>query len=163
MPTPQDEPRWLSEREMDAWLPLVQLVNLLPQALDKQLRTEAGVTHVYYQVLAMLSQAPDQRMRMSELARHTATSLSRLSHAVSALEAKGWVSRAVCPEDGRGQFARLTDAGRELVEATAPGHVAEVRRLVFDRLSEEEVGQLQALAGKVLDGLVPRSAQLPRG
>jgi DNA-binding MarR family transcriptional regulator len=154
-------PRWLDEQEMAAWLPLVQLLNLLPQALDKQLRDDAGIGHVYYQILAMLSGAPEQQLRMSELARHSATSLSRLSHAVSSLEAKGWVERAACADDKRGQLARLTDGGRRMLERTAPGHVDEVRRLVFDRLTRREVGQLRALAEKVLDGLAPRSAQLP--
>lgn len=147
------EPRWLEDREMAAWLPLVQLVNLLPQALDKQLRDDAGVSHVYYQVLAVLSAAPDGQLRMSELARLTATSLSRLSHAVTSLEERGWVRRVASTQDRRGQLAELTDAGREVLRRTAPGHVGEVRRLVFDRLSAEEVAQLQVLAEKVLDGL----------
>ena len=83
------EPQWLTDEEMAAWLPLVQLVHRLPQALDRQLREDAGIGHVYYQILAMLSGAPQQRMRMSGLARRTATSLSRLSHAVAALEDRG--------------------------------------------------------------------------
>ena len=158
---PQPAPRLLDEPEMAAWLSLVQLLNLLPQALDRQLREDAGISHVYYQILAMLSGAPDQRMRMSELARHTATSLSRLSHAVASLEDKGWVSRAASPDDRRGQLAQLTEAGRQVLERVAPGHVREVRRLVFDRLSSAEVGQLQQLSEQVLDALSPRSAQLP--
>src|SRR3712207_9432620 len=71
---------------MAAWLPLVRLVTLLPQRLDGQLREDAGIGHVYYQILAMLSQAPDEHLRMSELAGLTAISPSRLSHAVAALE-----------------------------------------------------------------------------
>ena len=148
-----DEPRWLSDREMAAWLPLVAVLNLLPQALDKQLREDAGISHVYYQILAMLSGAPDRAMRMSALARLTATSTSRLSHAVASLEQRGWVERAACPQDRRGQLARLTDAGQQVLAETAPGHVAEVRRLVFDRLSDEDVERLRALASTLLDGL----------
>ena len=156
----EDDARWLEPQQMAAWLPLVQLVNLLPQALDKQLREEAGVSHVYYQVLAVLSDAPHGQRRMSDLARLTATSLSRLSHAVSSLETKGWVQRVADPGDRRGQLARLTDVGREVLARTAPGHVAEVRRLVFDRLSADQVGQLQVLADTLLDGLAPRSERL---
>jgi len=144
------EPRWLSEAEMAAWLPLVRLVTLLPQRLDRQLRDDAGIGHVYYQILAMLSQAPDQQLRMSELAALTATSPSRLSHAVATLEDRGWVARCPAETDGRGQLTRLTAAGRAAIEQVAPGHVGEVRRLIFDQLTPEEVDQLARIAGKLL-------------
>jgi DNA-binding MarR family transcriptional regulator len=142
-------PRWLTDEEMAAWLPLVRFVHLLPQALDRQLREEAGISHVYYQILAMLSGAPEERLRMSELAALTSTSTSRLSHAVAALEERGWVLRSSCPTDRRGQLAELTAAGRAELERTAPGHVAEVRRRVFDVLDDAEIGQLRALAEKL--------------
>lgn len=151
-------PRWLSEREQAAWLPLVTVLGLLPQALDRQLREEAGIPHAYYQVLAVLSAAPGQAVRMSELARLTATSTSRLSHAVASLEQRGWVERGPCPDDRRGQLARLTAAGQQVLVETAPGHVAEVRRVVFDRLSPDDVEQLRALATTLLDGLTERPA-----
>jgi DNA-binding MarR family transcriptional regulator len=143
------DPRWLTDQQMAAWLPLVRFVHLLPQALDRQLREEAGISHVYYQILAMLSAAPEGRMRMSELARRTSTSTSRLSHAVAALEERGWVLRSSCPTDRRGQLAELTAAGRGELERTAPGHVAEVRRRVFDVLDDDEVAQLRALSEKL--------------
>jgi DNA-binding MarR family transcriptional regulator len=150
---PAEQPRWLDEEEMAAWLPLVRVVTLLPQALDRQLREDAGISHVYYQVLAMLSAAPEDSLRMTELARLTAISPSRLSHAVSSLEARGWVTRSSCAGDGRGQLARLTDDGRRVLEETAPGHVAEVRRLVLDRLDPEQVRQLRALATALSEAL----------
>ena len=143
------EPRWLTDDEMATWLPLVRFVHLLPQALDRQLREEAGISHVYYQILAMLSEAPEGRMRMSELARLTSTSTSRLSHAVAALEERGWVVRTSCATDRRGQLAELTGEGRRMLERSAPGHVAEVRRRVFDVLDEGELAQLRVLAGKL--------------
>ena len=151
----EDATRWLDEAEMASWVPLVQLVNLLPQALDRQLRADAGISHVYYMVLALLSEAPGQQLRMSVLAARTATSLSRLSHAVAALEERGWVVRSPCPDDRRGQLAELTDDGRALLRETAPGHVAEVRRLVFDRLTPAQVEQLGELARTLLEPLTP--------
>jgi DNA-binding MarR family transcriptional regulator len=90
---------------------------------------------------------------MSELARLTGISASRLSHAVSSLESRGWVTRAACANDGRGQVAQLTGEGRGMLERTAPGHVAEVRRLVFDRLTPEQVTQLRDLATTVANAL----------
>jgi len=89
------EPRWLDDDEMAAWLELVRVVTLLPQALDRQLREDAGIGHVYYQLLAMLSAAPEGTLRMSELARLTGISASRLSHAVSRLEAEGYQVESV--------------------------------------------------------------------
>ena len=146
-------PRWLDEEEMAAWLPLVRVVQLLPQALDRQLRREAGLGHAWYQVLANLSARPERTLSMGELARQAATSPSRLSHAVAAMEERGWVSRSPCPTNRRIQYATLTDEGFALLERLAPGHVAEVRRLVFDRLGPAEVAQLRSLAATLVDGL----------
>ena len=143
-------PRWLSETEMRAWLGLVGVFSRLPASLDRQLREDAGIPHAHYQILAVLSAAPDRVLRMSELARTTGTSTSRLSHAVAALEARGWVRRRPCPDDGRGQLAELTGAGVAVLEANAPGHVEHVRSLVFDRLTPREVDQLSALTAKLL-------------
>ena len=151
VPSGDGEPRWLSGAEMAAWLPLVRLVTLLPQRLDGQLREDAGIGHVYYQILAMLSQVRDQQLRMNELAALTATSPSRLSHAVAALKDRGWVIRCPAEQDRRGQLTRLTPAGLAAVERIAPGHVVEVRRLVFDQLTLDEVDQLARIATKLLD------------
>ena len=148
------EARWLTADEMAAWRPLVHLVTVLPQALDRQLRADAGISHVYYMILALLSEAPDRSVRMSELARATGTSSSRLSHAVAALEARTWVTRCPTEEDGRGQYAQLTDDGQRLLDRVAPGHVAEVRRLVFDVLASEEVADLARLVRKLRDRAV---------
>ncbi|MGY1725168.1 MarR family winged helix-turn-helix transcriptional regulator [Blastococcus sp. SYSU DS0533] len=142
--------RWLDDEEMATWLSLVQVLQLLPQALDRQLRQDAGIKHAYYQVLAVLSAQPERTLSMGELARQTATSPSRLSHAVAAMEEQGWVSRWPCPTNRRIQYATLTDPGMSLLERVAPGHVAEVRRLVFDRLTSAEVTQLRSIALRLL-------------
>ena len=147
------EPRWLDEAEMQAWLRLLRVVMLLPGALDRQLRQDAGLTHASYMVLACLSDAPDRSMRMSELARVTATSQSRLSHSVSALEQRGWVQRRPCPQDRRGQLASLTDAGVQVLVETSPGHAEEVRSLVFDPLGPAEVAQLSSIAARIVGRL----------
>ncbi len=142
-------PRWLDDTETEAWISLVRVLMLLPAALDRQLREDAGIPHPYYQILANLSDRPDHSIRMTDLARLVGTTTSRLSHAVASLEQKDWVRREACPTDKRGQICRLTDAGMAALVAAAPGHVEEVRRLVFDRLSPAEVTQLTTLAAKL--------------
>ena len=101
-------------------------------------------------ILSGLSEAPGRTLRMSELAATANSSLSRLSHVVSRLEAKGWVRRESCPGDGRFINAVLTDEGWEKVKETAPGHVAAVRELLVDTLTEEEFAQFGAISAKVL-------------
>ena len=154
---------WLSETEMHAWLHVLHLVMLLPGALDRQLRRDAGLTHASYMILAMLSDAPERSMRMTELARSTATSPSRLSHAVAALEQRGWVARRACPEDRRGLIASLTDDGARVLERTAPGHVAQVRASVLDPLSPAEVTQLSTLLAKIVGPLEADGREEPSG
>lgn len=149
------EPRWLDDDEAAAWTNLVRVLMLLPAALDRQLREEAGIPHPYYQILANLSDRPDHAIRMTDLARLVGTTSSRLSHAVASLEQRDWVRREACPTDKRGQICRLTDEGMATLVAAAPGHVEEVRRLVFDRLSPDEVAQLSTLTAKLV---TPRSS-----
>jgi DNA-binding MarR family transcriptional regulator len=145
--------RWLTPEEMAVWLPLLQLADLLPQALDRFLREHTGIGHSYLQVLALLSGAPDRRLRMSELAAKTATSKSRASHAVACLEERGWVSRCCDTTDGRARIARLTQAGRRFLDQTAPYHATAARRLALDRLEPDEVEHLRLLTAKLLDDM----------
>jgi len=141
---------WLSEEQQAAWRPFVALLLRLPAALDAQLQKDAGITQFDYLVLSGLSEAPGRTLRMSELAATANSSLSRLSHVVSRLEAKGWVRREACPGDGRFINAVLTDEGWEKVKETAPGHVAAVRELLVGTLSEDELVRLGAISAKVL-------------
>lgn len=144
------EPRWLEETEMQTWLPLLRVVQLLPQSLDRQLREQAGINHVYYMLLGILSGQPERRLPLTELARLAAMSQSRASHAVTSLEQKGWVQRQPCPTDRRVQFIVLTDAGMQVLADTAPGHVAEVRRVVFDQLDADDLADLRRIALKLV-------------
>jgi len=142
-PTPP--PRWLTDEEQQAWRAFLAFVARLDRDLDRQLQRDAGMPHAYYMVLAMLSEAPGRTMRMSRLAETTASSPSRLSHAVSRLEEKGWVRREQHPTDRRGALAVLTDDGLAAVRAVAPGHVAAVREALFDRLDPAQVQQMREL------------------
>jgi DNA-binding MarR family transcriptional regulator len=144
---------WLTDDEQRAWRRLGALVTLLPAALEAQLQRDAGLTHFGYWVLAMLSEAPERSLRMSELAVAANGSQSRLSHLVSRLEERGWVRRERVGEDGRGYVAVLTEAGFDKVVATAPGHVDEVRRLVFEALTPQQIDALDEICAAIVGRL----------
>lgn len=146
---------WLDEAERAAWIRLVAVVELLPGALDAQLRACAGLTHFEYFVLAMLSEAPERTLRMSTLAQRTNATLPRLSHVVRRLEERGIIERFPCPDDGRATNARLTEAGWDVVVAAAPGHVTTVRRNVLDPLTREQLDQLRRIGDALLTRLDP--------
>lgn len=153
-----EEPRWLTEEEMGAWLGLVSVIMRLPSALDGQLQRDAGLSHFEYQVLAGLSMRPERTMRMSELAEFADGSLSRLSHTASRLERQGWIRRTPDPADGRYTLAILTEEGWAKVVATAPGHVAAVRAHVFDPLTKPQVRQLTEIGRRITRSLDPDGA-----
>src|SRR6266576_3876076 len=92
---------WLSDKQQATWRRVVALTIRLPAALDAELQRDAGITQFDYIVLSSLSEAPDRTLRMGELAAIASSSLSRLSHVVSRLEAKGWVRRQQRAGDGR--------------------------------------------------------------
>jgi DNA-binding MarR family transcriptional regulator len=154
--------RWLDDDEQRAWRAFLGMSTLLPAALDQQLQRDAEMGHSSYIVLAMLSEAPGRALRMSDLATRANSSPSRLSHTIARLEDRGWVRREKSPDDGRGNLAVLTDAGQQVVADVAPGHVAVVRRLLFDVLSPEQVAQLEAIADAVLARVDPEGTKRPR-
>ena len=145
--------RWLSDDEQRAWRAYLESTKLLFDALDRQLQRESDMPHAYFEILVRLSEAPERTLRMSELAHSTLSSRSRLSHAVSRLEERGWVMREDCETDRRGQLARLTDAGLEALSSAAPGHVEHVRARMIDRLTTEQIKQLGDIMQVVVDGL----------
>jgi DNA-binding MarR family transcriptional regulator len=147
--------QWLDDAERAAWLRLVAVVELLPGVLDSQLRVESGLTHFEYFVLAMLSEAPGRKLRMTSLARRTNATLPRLSHVARRLEGRMLVERFPCPEDGRATNVRLTGAGWDAVVAAAPGHVDAVRRHVLDPLTREQLEQLRGIGDALLKRLDP--------
>lgn len=147
---PAGEPRWLDAGEQKAWRAWLFSAQLLQDRLDRELTHGTGISHAYYEILVALSEAPERMMRMSELADRCLSSRSRLSHAVSRLEERGWVRRQVCAEDGRGQLAVLTDEGFAALEAAAPVHVTSVRTHLFDQLTPQQVENMRDLGETLL-------------
>ncbi|MFC7383587.1 MarR family winged helix-turn-helix transcriptional regulator [Sphaerisporangium rhizosphaerae] len=145
--------RWLDDDEQRTWRTYLWASRLLYESLDRQLQREAGMPHTYYMILAMLSEAPERTMTMTELAQLVRSSPSRLSHAVAKLEDQGWVSRCKRPGDARTTLATLTGEGFAALVEAAPGHVEHVRRVLFDRLTPEQTRQLHEISGALLGGL----------
>ena len=157
-PAAEDAPatRWLDGGEQEAWRAWMYSHLLLQGRLDRELTRETGISMTYYEILVQLSEAPDHRMRMSQLAEECLSSRSRLSHAVARLEERGWIRRQVCPEDGRGQLAVLTDEGFAALVAAAPVHVESVRTHLFDQLSPAQVAAMRDIGETLLRHLKDR-------
>lgn len=153
------ETRWLDDGEQQAWRAFLMAVNLLDGALDRQLRHDSGLPHAYYQILAMLSEAPGRELTMTRLARLLRSSPSRLSHAAARLEGDGMIRRFKRPGNRRTTIVEITPAGMKVLEAAAPGHVREVRRVLFDTLSSEQVGQLREISESMLSALDPQGEE----
>jgi DNA-binding MarR family transcriptional regulator len=151
------EVRWLTEEEQAAWQAYVAMRDLLEDQLDRQLRRDAGMTHMSYGLLVFLSAADGQCLRMTELARKAKITRPRLTYAVNTMEAKGWVRREAASDDRRGQSVILTEVGREVMRRTAPGHVSAVRTAVFARLTAEQVTQFGQICAIIAEGLEPES------
>ena len=152
-------PRWLDAEEQRAWRAWLFSAQLLMDRLDRELTHSTGISHAYYEILVALSEAPERMMRMSELADRCLSSRSRLSHAVSRLQERGWVRRQVCAEDGRGQLAVLTDEGFAALDAAAPIHVESVRTHLFDQLTPDQVEHMRDLGETLLEHLDPATVR----
>ncbi|GAB3718116.1 MarR family winged helix-turn-helix transcriptional regulator [Nocardiopsis oceani] len=149
------ETRWLDDDEQEAWRAFLKATQLLDSALDRQLRHASGLSHANYQILAMLSEAPGRELTMTQLARLLRSSQSRLSHAAARLEADGKIRRYKRPDNRRTTIVEILPAGVKALEAAAPGHVLEVRRVLFDTLSREQIGQLREISESMLSVLDP--------
>ena len=143
--------RWLNDDELASWFPLAGVMLKLGAALDSQLQRDSDLTHFDYLCLAMLSEESDWTLSMSTLAARTNASLSRLSHVISKLERRGWVTRCPSEVSRRVTNVRMTQEGYDVLVAAAPGHVETVRALVYDGLSPEDVANLHKLMTHILE------------
>ena len=145
-------PRWLSASEMKAWRRYIIASRRLLEALDFDLGHHE-LSMADYEVLAQLSDAPDRKMRMSELAEMAMLSRSRLSHRIKVMEKAGWVKREPCPIDKRGYFAVMTAKGWKAIVAAAPDHVESVRSRFLDHLTKEDQRVLSEIFERITDSL----------
>lgn len=124
---------------------------LLRGRIEQQLLAESGLSNADYAVLVVLSEAAEGQMRALNLVRALAWEKSRLHHQLTRMCARGMVERR--SGVGRTSYAAITAAGRAALEAAVPSHAAEVRRLVFDRLTDQQVEQLAEISQCLLVGL----------
>ena len=140
---------WLDDEEMRAWHAFLAAGALVDRRLDQQLKEDAGISHLQYEILVRLSANCDHEMRMTELADAVLNSKSGLTYQVSQLEKAGLVRRRACTSDDRAVFAVLTPKGKRLLERAAPGHVALVRQLLIDVLTPEQRAAIADGLGEV--------------
>lgn len=145
--------RWLTEEEQRAWRGLLRMTAQLNARANRLLLQEYGISLADYEVLVALSEAPEGQLRVFEVADALAWEQSRVSHQLARMQRRGLVARQDCASDARGAFAVLTAAGRAAIERAAPAHVEQVRQLVFDELSHEQVSALTEITTRVLDRL----------
>ncbi|KQT90890.1 MarR family transcriptional regulator [Marmoricola sp. Leaf446] len=144
------EAPWLTGDQQRVWRRWLAVQAALPAALHRQLQQDSGLSLPDFDVLVQLTDQVDGRVRVSVLAAELQWERSRLSHHVKRMESRGLVRREECDDDGRGWFVQLTDAGRDAIVAAAPDHVREVRELVFEDLTVDELAVLDRVTTKVL-------------
>ncbi|MFM9442884.1 MarR family winged helix-turn-helix transcriptional regulator [Streptomyces acidiscabies] len=156
------QPRWLSAQEQHVWRSFSDLSLVMEDALDQQLRHDSGMSHLNYSVLVILSEQPERRLRMTDLAEQLRIARTRLSYTIARMEEEGWVRREDSPGDKRAQLAVLTEAGATALAEAAPGHVALVRATVFDRLTPEQARAFGEACTIILAGMTgPERPALP--
>jgi DNA-binding MarR family transcriptional regulator len=144
---------WLTADEQRAWRTYLRLNSLLLARLNRQLQQDSGLTLPEYEVLVQLSEAPQQRRRPFQICEALNWEQSRLSHQLTRMEHRGLVAREECEADGRGAFVVLTAAGADAIRSAAPGHVAAVRRLVFDRLGDDQLAAFEQACSAMIEAL----------
>lgn len=135
-----NETRWLEPQEQQAWRAYLDATRLLIRTLDTQLNRDSGISFTDFELLVVLSESPDRRLRMSQLADAVTTTRSGVTRAITRLVDAGWARRVKAVDDKRGMSAELTDAGLGKLAAASPGHVDAVRENMFDVLTSDEVG-----------------------
>lgn len=143
--------RWLSEEEERSWRAVRRLLTVLPARLARDLASDAGLSAPDYEVLSTLSEKPNRRWPLKDLAEKMEWSRSRLSHHTARMEARDLVAREPDLHDARGCILHLTDAGFEALHAAAPLHLDSVRARFIDHLTPEERCVIEQVATRISD------------
>jgi DNA-binding MarR family transcriptional regulator len=155
------EPRWLDEREEQAWRGFQRMRSGLSAHLARELARDTGLTEADYAVLVAVSEAPGRRIRSRELGRTLGWDRSRLSHQVSRMQARGTIRREPCADDARGFDVVITPAGFRAIQDAAPLHVAAVRRCFADLLTPQQLDVLTSIADTITSHLAAEHSEMP--
>ncbi|MDO5626989.1 MAG: MarR family transcriptional regulator [Mobilicoccus sp.] len=145
------ESPWLNARSQEVWRRWLHVTSTLPAVIGSQLSADSQLSVADFSVLVQLSEHPDERCRIAELADALAWERSRLSHQLTRMQKRGLITREECLDDGRGSFAVLTAEGRDRIEQAAPGHARLVREIFFDDLSEEDLDAFDRVLSRLAD------------
>jgi DNA-binding MarR family transcriptional regulator len=154
---------WLTADEQRAWRTYLRLNSLLLARLNRQLQQDSGLTLPEYEVLVQLSEAQQQRRRPFQICEALNWEQSRLSHQLTRMEHRGLVAREECEADGRGAFVVLTATGADAIRSAAPGHVAAVRQLVFDRLGDDQRAAFEQACATIIGALAELGVRAAAG
>jgi len=152
----------LNSEQLGAYFALMEVSSLLQYAVDEHLRADGDLSYVQFQILARLVDAPEGRLRMTDLADGVVYSRSGLTYQAARLDKRGLITRSPSPDDERSVIVTVTDAGRQLVTRVLPGHVDSVRRLLLDPMADGDLAALSAVLGRVREHMratPPRSAK----
>jgi DNA-binding MarR family transcriptional regulator len=156
-----EETRWLTAQEQTGWRLYLRFQKMMNERLTEELTRLPSDVNPYgadkadYEILALLSEAPDRQLRMSELADVVVSPRSRLTYRIDQLVQHGLVERIKCDTDKRGAFAHLTESGWEALLRLAPSHVGGVRKYLFDVLTPEELDVMTQFLHRVVAVLDP--------
>jgi len=152
----------LNSEQLGAYFALMEVSNLLQYAVNEHLRAEGDLSYVQFEILARLADSPEGRLRMTDLADGVVYSRSGLTYQAGLLDKRGLITRSPSPDDERSVIVTVTDAGRDLVARVLPEHADQVRQLLFDPMSGEDLTALSAILGRVrthMRAAPPRSAK----
>jgi len=142
---------WLSKDEEHAWRAFRRLLTALPARLSRDLARDSGLSPADYEVLSTLSEKPNRRWALKDLAAKMEWSRSRLSHHATRMQARGLIDKEPDPQDARGCILHLTDDGLTVLDEAAPHHLRSVRARFLDHLSPDELAVLRKLSTRVAD------------
>ena len=138
---------------LDAWRTLLTAHAAVIEVLAAEMEEQAGIPLGWYEVLLYLHESGDGRLRMHELADSLLLSRSAATRFVDRMQSKGLVEREADPDDGRGTLVSMTPAGREVFARAAPLHLAGIRRLFTDHLTDDEARVMLEALRRVIGGV----------
>jgi DNA-binding MarR family transcriptional regulator len=144
---------------VDAFARLLRAHAALTREVNARLVTEHGLSVTDYNCLLALAHSEDGALRRVDLAQQLMLTPSGVTRMLDGLERDGWVKKATCSTDARVTYAVLTDEGRELLEEAGRSHVAQIRDLIEDQFSEEELETLVELLGRLPGGAAGRGEE----